>query len=103
MNARIVSLIGVLLPGCLAFGSLKALKSRELRFRRYQVTPIDDILTDWSTGEETEEARSQRNLRFGAVGRLYANQKPPSTDADSNELDPHLQIIENLNLMFKRN
>lgn len=68
-----------------------------MRFRGLQVTPIDDLLTDLSTGEETEEARSQRHLRFGAVGRLYANQETPNTDADSNELDPHLQIIELLN------
>ena len=68
-----------------------------MRIRRHQVSPIDDLLTDWSTGEETEDARSQRNLRFGAVGRLYANQKPLNTGVASRELDPHHQIIENLN------
>jgi tRNA A37 threonylcarbamoyladenosine dehydratase len=97
MSTRIASLIGVLLPGCLAFGILTAQKRSNVQFRRHKVAPTDDLITGWSTGEESEESRSQRNLRFGAVGRLYANQAPSNIDVDSKVLDPHLQIIENLN------
>lgn len=96
MNARIASLLGVILPGCWAFGFWNAVKTNNVRCLSHQVAPTDDIITGWPTEEETEESRSQRNLRFGAVGRLYASEASNS-DVDSNELDPHLQIIEKLN------
>jgi tRNA A37 threonylcarbamoyladenosine dehydratase len=63
------------------------------RLRSHQDAPTTDLLADLMQEEEDEETTSQRNLRFAGVGRLYAQEATPD---ESNELDPHLQIVERL-------
>jgi tRNA threonylcarbamoyladenosine dehydratase len=82
-------------PTVIAFCSSPTIKtSGKTRFRSQNIAPTDDYLTDMMS-QEDDEARSQRNLRFGGVGRLYANEVP-QPDTDPSQLDPYLQVIERL-------
>lgn len=85
-------------PGVFAFCSSPTCKtSGNIRFQSLNVAPTDEFLTEMLSQEDDEE-RSQRNLRFGGVGRLYANNAPEvrQPDTDSSHLDPTVQVIERL-------
>lgn len=85
----------VIIPHVFAFCSSPTTKtSGKTQLQSLNVAPSDEYLSDLLS-QEDDEARSQRNLRFGGVGRLYATEER-QPDTDPSHLDPYVQVIERL-------